>query len=90
MKIALWAFILAATWTITLYVIARSLGLHSTPAMWTGTVGLPGVVIANWTQALVLHRFYRPAGYALMFLINWIFYCTVLVGIVSVKRRLWD
>jgi len=55
--------------------------------MWAGTVGLPGVVIANWTQAHVLHQFYRPLGYSLMFLINWVFYCTVLVGIASVKRR---
>jgi hypothetical protein len=89
-KIVVWALILAAIWTITLYIIARSIGLHSTPGMWTGTMGFPGVVIANWMQAHLLHRFYRPVGYALMFLINWLFYCSVLVGIVSVKRRVWD
>ena len=89
MKIVLWALILAAIWTVALFIITRSIGLHSTPGMWTGTIGLPGVVIANWTQAHVFHRFYRPVGYGLMFLINWVFYSSVLVGIVSVKRRFW-
>ncbi len=87
MKIVLWALILAAFWTVALFFIARSIGLHSTPGMWTGAIGLPGVVIANWTQSHLLHRFYRPVGYSLMFLINWVFYCTVLVGIASVKHR---
>ncbi len=87
MKVILWALTLAAIWTVALVIIARSIGLHSTPGMWTGAIGLPGVVIANWTQAHVFHRFYRPVGYSLMFLINWAFYCTVLVGITSVKRR---
>ena len=87
MKIALLALILASLWTVALLIIARSIGLHSTPGMWTGTVGFPGVVIANWMQAHLLHRFYRPVGYALMFGINWVFYCSVLVGITSLKRR---
>lgn len=87
MKIGLWALTLAAIWTIILYVIAHTIGLHSTPGMWTGTVGFPGVVIANWLQAHVFHRFYRPVGYSLMFLINWLFYGSVLVGIASLKRR---
>ena len=86
MKIALRALILAAIWTATLAIIARSIGLRSTPGMWTGAIGLPGVVIANWTQAHVFHKFYRPVGYSLMFLINWLFYCSVLVGITSVTR----
>lgn len=87
MKIVLWALILAAIWTITLHTVARSIGLHSTPGMWTGTVGFPGVVIANWMQAHLLHRFYRPMGYALMFLINWVFYSSVLAGVTSLTRR---
>ena len=87
MKIVLWGLVLAAAWTITLYAVARSIGLRSTPGMWTGTVGFPGVVIANWMQAHLLHEFYRPVGYALMFVINWVFYCSVLVGIASLTRR---
>jgi hypothetical protein len=84
------ALILALTWTAILIFIARTVGLHSTPGMWTGAVGLPGVVIANWIQSQIFHRFYRPLGYSLMFLINWGFYCSVLQGIVSFKRRIWN
>ena len=87
MKIALLALVLASLWTVALLIIARSIGLHSTPGMWAGTVGFPGVVAANWMQAHLLHRFYRPVGYTLMFAINWVFYCSVLVGITSLKRR---
>ena len=89
MKIAIWALALAAAWTVALIVIARSIGLHSTPGMWTGAIGLPGVVIANWIQRQIIHRFYRPLGYSLMFLINWTFYCSVLQGILSFKRTIW-
>lgn len=88
MKLVLWALALALAWTAALILIARTVGLHSTPGMWTGATGLPGVVIANWMQAQLFHRFYRPLGYALMFLINWGFYCSVLQGIVSLKRRI--
>ncbi len=87
MKIVFWALALAAAWTVALIVIARTVGLHSTPGMWTGAIGLPGVVIANWLQAQLLHTFHRPLGYGLMFLINWGFYCRVIQGIVSVKQR---
>jgi hypothetical protein len=88
-KIVVWAFVLAVLWTAALFVIARTVGLHSTPGMWTGAVGLPGVVIANWIQSQLFHRFYRPLGYSLMFLINWGFYCSVIQGIVSFKRKIW-
>ena len=89
-KIALWALAVAAAWTIALVVIANTVGLRSTPGMWTGAVGLPGVVLANWTQRHVLHAFHRPLGYTLMFLINWVFYCTVLQGVISFKRTIWN
>lgn len=87
MKIVLWALGLALAWTAALIIIARTVGLHSTPGMWTGAIGLPGVVIANWIQAQLFHRFIRPIGYGLMFLINWAFYCTVIQGIISFKQR---
>ncbi|MGA7791864.1 MAG: hypothetical protein WCA19_02420 [Candidatus Acidiferrales bacterium] len=89
MKIAFWGLALSIIWTAALIIIARTVGLHSTPGMWTGAVGLPGVVIANWIQSQLFHRFYRPVGYSLMFLINWGFYCSVLQGIISFKRRIW-
>ncbi|HXP79067.1 MAG TPA: hypothetical protein VN976_04120 [Verrucomicrobiae bacterium] len=89
MKIVIWALVLALVWTAALILIAHTVGLHSTPGMWTGAVGLPGVVLANWIQSQLLHRFYRPLGYSLMFLINWGFYCSVLEGIVSFRRRIW-
>ena len=88
-KIITGALILALIWTAALILIARTVGLHSTPGMWTGAVGLPGVVIANWTQAQLFHSFHRNVGYSLMFLINWGFYCSVLQGSVSLKRRSW-
>jgi hypothetical protein len=86
-KILLWAGALAAAWTTALIFIARTVGLHSTPGMWTGAIGLPGVVIANWMQAQIFHRFIRPLGYSLMFLINWGFYCSVLQGILSLRNK---
>jgi hypothetical protein len=86
-KIVFWALVLALIWTSALIIIARTVGLHSTPGMWTGAVGLPGVVLANWIQSQLFHSFHRPLGYSLMF--NWGFYCSVLQGIVSFKRRIW-
>ncbi|MBZ5661505.1 MAG: hypothetical protein LAO08_13955 [Acidobacteriia bacterium] len=88
MKIILSALALAVAWTATLAFIARTYGLHTTPGIWAGVFGLPGVVIANWMQASLLHRFNSTLGYSLMFLVNWIFYCTVIQGLVSVKRGL--
>jgi hypothetical protein len=88
-RIVVWALVLALAWTAALIVIARTAGLHSTWGMWTGAVGLPGVVIANWMQAQLFQRFHRFLGYSLMFLINWGFYCSVLQGIISLKRRIW-
>jgi hypothetical protein len=87
-KILLMAGALAAAWTAALLFIARTVGLHSTPGMWTGAIGLPGVVIANWVQAQIFHTFIRPLGYSLMFLINWGFYCSVIQGILSVRNKL--
>jgi hypothetical protein len=86
-KIVYWALVLALFWIAALIIIARTVGLHSTPGMWTGAIGLPGVVIANWVQAQIFHRFSHFLGYSLMFLINWGFYCSVLQGILSIKRR---
>jgi len=88
-KIVLSALVLALLWTAALIIIAHTVGLHSTPGMWTGAIGLPGVVISNWTQTQLFHRFNRSLGYSLMFLINWGFYCSVLQGIISFKRRIW-
>ena len=88
MKIILCALFLALAWTAALIVIARTVGLHSTPGMWAGAVGLPGVVISNWTEAQLFREYHRPLGYTLMFLINWGFYCTVLQGILFLKRGL--
>ena len=86
MKVILGALALALAWTATLVAIARTIGLHTTAGMWTGAIGLPGVVIANWIQRRILHMFYRPLGYTLMFLINWAFYCSVLQGFSSLRR----
>ena len=90
MRIVLSALFLAVMWTVALAVVARSPGLHSPPGAWLGAVGLPGVVIANWTQSAILHDFNRAVEYAIMLLVNWTFYCSVILGIVSVKRSLWS
>jgi hypothetical protein len=79
---------LALLWTAALITIVRTVGLHSAPGMWTGTIGLPGVVLANWVQAQLFHRFHRVLGYSMMFLINWGFYCSVLQGVISLKQRI--
>ncbi len=89
MRIALWALVLAVAWTAALAAVAHSSGLHSTPGIWLGVFGLPGVVIANWAQSFFFRMFNSYLGYYLMFLVNWIFYCSVVQGLVSVKRRLW-
>jgi hypothetical protein len=87
-KIIFWALGLALAWTAALILIAATIGLHSTLGMWTGAIGLPGVVIANWTEAQFFRTYNRPLGYTLMFLINWGFYSTVIQGIISLKRRI--
>ncbi len=89
MKVILAALAMAIAWTAALIFIANTVGLHSTPGMWTGAIGLPGVVISNWLQAQIFHTFNRTLGYGFMFLINWGFFCSVLQGIVSAKRGIW-
>jgi len=88
LRIALWALLLAVAWTVALANVAHSLGLRSAPGIWLGVFGLPGVVIANWAQSFLFHRFNNYLGYSFMFLVNWIFYCSVIQGLVSVKRKL--
>lgn len=85
MKIVSWALLLAVAWTIALTIIARSPGLHSTEGMWVGVFGFPGVVVASWVRPFLGRNFHDHRGYVVMFLVNWIFYCTVLMGLVSVK-----
>jgi hypothetical protein len=89
MKIILWALALAVAWTVTLVIVAHSPGLHSTPGIWTGVFGLPGVVVANWVRPFLGHAAQNHFGYAVMFLVNWIFYCSVVQGILSMKRTVW-
>jgi hypothetical protein len=88
LRIALWALLLAVAWTAALASVAHSPGLRSTPGIWLGVFGLPGVVIANWVQSALFHRFNNYLGYPLMFFVNWIFFCTVILGLVSLKGRL--
>ena len=87
MRIILLALLLAVAWTITLAIVARSPGVHSTPGIWTGVFGLPGVVVASWVRPFLGRNTDDRLGYVVMFVVNWIFYCTVLLGVVSVKRR---
>jgi hypothetical protein len=83
LRIALWALVLVVAWTAALAAVAHSSGLRSTPGIWLGVFGLPGVVIAHWAQSFFFHTFNNYLGYALMFLVNWIFYCSVIQGFVS-------
>jgi len=87
LKILLWALFFAAAWTAALAVVAHSPGLHSTPGIWLGVFGLPGVVIANWVQGFVFHKFSNYLGYPRMFLVNWLFYCSVIQGLASIQRE---
>jgi hypothetical protein len=87
LRIALWALVLAVAWTAALAAVAHSPGLHSTPGIWLGVFGLPGIVIANWVQSL-LHKFNLYFDYFLMFVVNWIFYCSVIQGFVSMTSKL--
>ncbi len=70
-------------------IVGYSHALRSSPGIWLGVFGLPGVVIANWAQSAVFHRVNNYLGYALMFFVNWIFFNSVMQGFVSVKRRFW-
>jgi hypothetical protein len=86
LKILWWALFFAAAWTAALAIVAHSSGLRSTPGIWLGVFGLPGVVIANWVQGFVFHKFSNYLGYPLMFLVNWLFYCSVIQGVASIHR----
>jgi hypothetical protein len=90
LRILLSALALAVIWTAALAVIASGYGLHSEPGIWVGVFGLPGVVIANWAQSSVLHKFSTALGYSIMFIVNWVFYCTVIQGMVSLKQSIWN
>jgi hypothetical protein len=57
--------------------------------MWAGVFGLPGVVIASWLRPFLGRNSHRHIGYSVMFLVNWIFYCSAIQGLVSLKRSLW-
>jgi|SRR5579862_26503 len=85
MRVALWAFLLAVAWTIAVTIVARSPGFHSTPGMWTGVFGLPGVVVASWVRPYLGRNPCDRLGYAVMFLVNWAFYCTVIQGVISFR-----
>ena len=85
MRVALWAFLLAVTWTIAVTIVARSPGFHSTPGMWTGVFGFPGVVVASWVRPYLGSNIHDRLGYAVMFVVNWAFYCTVIQGVISFK-----
>jgi hypothetical protein len=85
MRVALWALLLAVTWAIAVTIVARSPGFHSTPGMWTGVFGLPGVVVASWVRPYLGRNPHDRMGYAVMFLVNWIFYCSVIQGVISFK-----
>ena len=83
MKILRGALLLAIVWTMALALIQRSIGLHSTPGMWAGALGLPGVVTANLLQPYI--HFDPILTYCIMFLVNWLFYFTVIHGVLSAK-----
>jgi len=89
MRIALWAFLLAVVWTVAVAVIAQSIGFHSAPGMWAGVFGFPGVVFASWVRPYLGRNTHNQLGYAVMFLVNWIFYCSVIKGLLSMKSFLW-
>ena len=84
LRIIIFALLLAVAWTGTLAMIQHSPGLRSTPGIWAGAFGLPGVVIAHWAQAYI--RYDRSLTYGVMFFVNWIFYYSVIQGLVSIKR----
>jgi len=87
--IVLLGLILALAWTAALAAIAYNYGLHSSQGMWAGAIGLPGVVIANEIRSQMGRGSTEMLGYFLMFLVNWIFYCSVILGCLSIKRQLW-
>lgn len=80
------ALLLAVVWTAAVVIIARSVGFHSTPGMWTGVFGFPGVVVARWVRPFLGRNPHDDLGYSVMFVVNWIFYCTVIQGLVSLKQ----
>jgi hypothetical protein len=89
MRIIWWGVLLAVIWTIALAIIARSPGLHSPQGMWIGAFGLPGVVVASWVRPFLGRNTNDRLGYAVMFLVNCIFYCSVIQGVISMKRTIW-
>ena len=86
MKVVFWALLLAIVWTVTLGVVAHSHALHSPAGMWTGVFGLPGVVVASWVRPFLGADLTIAPNTPLCFVVNWIFYCTVVQGVLSVKR----
>jgi|ERR1700722_17835053 hypothetical protein len=88
MRIVLWALLLAVAWTVAVAIIAQSIGFHSAPGMWAGVFGLPGVVVASWVRPYLGRNAHDLLGYSVRFLVNWIFYCSVIKGLLSMKSFL--
>ena len=83
------ALLLAVFWSEATAYIARTIGYRTPAGMWAGVFGFPGVVIANWLALLIGPAFSAGAKRIVMFLVNWIFYFSVIQGALSLKRLLW-
>src|SRR5579862_2944847 len=89
MTVLFLAMLLAVAWSESTAYIARSVGYRSTAGMWSGVFGFPGIVIAGWLAALLGPTLTPAAQRVVMFLVNWIFYFTVIQGALQIKRRLF-
>jgi len=88
-RIVALGLLLAAAWTAALAWVAQQYGLNSAGGMWVGAIGLPGVVVTNWMLSSLGRGSTQAMSYFLMFLVNWIFYCSVIQGCLSIKRQIW-
>jgi hypothetical protein len=82
------ALVAAIGWSEATAYIARTIGYRTPAGMWAGAFGFPGVILANWLAQLVGPAFSAGAKRVVMFLVNWIFYFSVIEGALSLKRLL--
>lgn len=83
MKLGCLALLLAGVWVAALTIIDHTIGIHSTPGIWTMFLGFPGGIVAAWIPATDSNI----VPYIIGFVVNFNFYLALILGAVTLRRR---
>lgn len=80
-----WALLPTSIWACAMMIIAHADRMESTPGLWMGFAGLPGIVIGS---GVFFFTRSNNAAYVGIFLGNWLFYFGLFKAAVVLKNRL--